>query len=339
MKKIKIREYVEESELRFQLYLMKSIRNLKKVRVLDKEEINKEFEFNIKKRINLLNLYINKETDEEIIKNCETIKVYLKNLKPLNEEEIFKEFNFQKNIYLDRIKIDKTIINEEKRNEKLKEVNNIFLNENTSKERFGELIIFMIENMKRMPSFSSYTEVWKDEFQLSALEDVFCYSHNFDENIISKRTGKKANAFAYITQICYQAFVKVIKKNKAEIEFLKTDLIEKISENNVLKQIKQEFGNEIYKNDKEDGDNIFVNVEEFNVKTKEDILNIISEKNTNDSNNPNFINRLVFIKPIELKIYDTDFIHNKFKKIDFEIIIKTEKQKKQKTKKQKKAEK
>lgn len=73
----------------------------------------------------------------------------------------------------------------------------------------GECIILIAQKSSNMPSFVNYS--FKDEMISDGIEIAFRYFHNYDENTISKRTGKKtAGAFGYLTQIICQAFVKRI---------------------------------------------------------------------------------------------------------------------------------
>jgi len=82
------------------------------------------------------------------------------------------------------------------------------------------MLLLLIKNIAKMPSFIKYTENWKTDFFSNAVEKTILYMHNFDENILSKRTAKEPKAFAYITQICYNAFIEVINTRKTEEKFL-----------------------------------------------------------------------------------------------------------------------
>ena len=89
-------------------------------------------------------------------------------------------------------------------------------NPDYTRQRFGEMVLLIIDNLMKKPCFSGYTENWSEDFKSNAIYKIFLYIHNFDPNKISKNTGKKVSSFAYLTQITYMAFVEVINKRKAE---------------------------------------------------------------------------------------------------------------------------
>jgi DNA-directed RNA polymerase specialized sigma24 family protein len=83
---------------------------------------------------------------------------------------------------------------------------------NYSKEKFGEQVLMLIHNLLKKHCFSGYTQEYKEDFAIDAIEKIFKYSHNFDPTKISDRSGKRVKAFAYLTQITTQAFISVINK-------------------------------------------------------------------------------------------------------------------------------
>lgn len=85
-----------------------------------------------------------------------------------------------------------------------------------SHERFGEVILLMIKHILTKPNFSGYTYV--TEFYSDAISKILKYLHNFDTRMISKRSGIKVNAFAYISQIIHNSIVFIIKRKKKELE-------------------------------------------------------------------------------------------------------------------------
>ena len=90
--------------------------------------------------------------------------------------------------------------------------------EKQNKERLGVMVLLIIKNLARKPCFAGYSNNWKDEFYSKAVENVFKYLKNFDEEKISKRTGKRVSAFSYITQVVYTAFLLIINERKKEEE-------------------------------------------------------------------------------------------------------------------------
>jgi len=83
---------------------------------------------------------------------------------------------------------------------------------NYTKEVFGEQVLMLIHNLLKKHCFSGYTQEYKEDFAIDAIEKIFKYSHNFDPTKISERSGKRVKAFAYLTQITTQAFISVINK-------------------------------------------------------------------------------------------------------------------------------
>ena len=93
--------------------------------------------------------------------------------------------------------------------------------EKQNKEIMGDYILKITSNLSKKSCFVGYTLNWKDEFYSKAIQHCFQYIHNFDENKISKRSGQKIKAFAYITQIIYTSFLNVITDRKKEQERLR----------------------------------------------------------------------------------------------------------------------
>jgi len=69
-------------------------------------------------------------------------------------------------------------------------------------ENFGKMLMMIAENLSSKGSFSGYT--WKKDMQSEAVLTCLKYIKNFDET-------RSSNAFAYITQICKNAFLTYIK--------------------------------------------------------------------------------------------------------------------------------
>ena len=108
-----------------------------------------------------------------------------------------------------------------------------------SYERFGAIILLMIEKILTKPNFSGYT--YHDEFYSDAIHKILKYLHNFNHNLKSKRTGQPVNAFAYISQIIHNSVIYVINSKKKE-----RDNFNKLKE---IEEAKHEYGianHEIY---------------------------------------------------------------------------------------------
>lgn len=91
-----------------------------------------------------------------------------------------------------------------------------------SHERFGEIILLMIKRILTKPQFSGYT--YRDDFYSDAVYKIIKYLHNFNHNLISERTGRPVNAFAYISQYIHNSVLYIIIKKKKENDNLK-DLV------------------------------------------------------------------------------------------------------------------
>ncbi|AUR85824.1 hypothetical protein NVP1081O_089 [Vibrio phage 1.081.O._10N.286.52.C2] len=70
-------------------------------------------------------------------------------------------------------------------------------------------IMKISENLTRRYNFSGYTLTWKEEMVGDAIEHCLRYIKNFD-------TDKYNNPHAYITRICFNAFVQRIKKERKD---------------------------------------------------------------------------------------------------------------------------
>ena len=83
-------------------------------------------------------------------------------------------------------------------------------------DRLGEIIMLIANKLSNRPNFIGYT--YKDEMVSDGIENVIKYVDKFDDI-------KYKNAFAYVTQILFFAFVRRISKEKeqAEIKFKKIE--------------------------------------------------------------------------------------------------------------------
>jgi hypothetical protein len=83
-------------------------------------------------------------------------------------------------------------------------------------EYIGECIYKIATRLSTRPNFINYT--YRDEMICDAIENCIQYIGNFN-------TEKSNNAFAYVTQICYYAFLRRIQKEKKQV-FIKQKQIE-----------------------------------------------------------------------------------------------------------------
>lgn len=239
-KKKSIRLFVSEEELKFHLNLLKYSQLLKNISDKPQKDIINLHKTEVQKRLGLL--------DKERVRTDENNTVAMDALR-LNEEYVNRwvplldidgihdVFEEKRNRFIDYLINKINTENLEKDKQTLEFVKNVKLVKNNSKEKFGEILLLIIKNMATMPSFASYTENWKTDFYSNAIEKTLLYAHNFDEDLISKRTGEKSKAFAYITQICFNAFVSVINTRKAESEFLKHTISYETSKIDSLRKV------------------------------------------------------------------------------------------------------
>lgn len=226
-KKPSIREFVSEAELKFQLYLLKYTNQVKKLEEKSIEEIEEKWAYDTNKRINRFKKDLDKPQYKDLIPQdaIEFNIKYVENLPaPTDIKYITKNFEKQRKIFLDSLK-ERIANNEtgtlEADKKMVEHVKALELKSTTSKEKFGQMLLLVIKNLATMPSFSGYSDNWKTDFFSNAIEKTLLYLDNFDENLLSKRTGNKSNAFAYVTQICFNAFVNIINIRKKEESFLK----------------------------------------------------------------------------------------------------------------------
>ena len=85
-------------------------------------------------------------------------------------------------------------------------------------EYIGECIYKIATRLSTRPNFINYT--YRDEMICDAIENCLQYINNFNPE-------KSSNAFAYITQICYYAFLRRIQKEKKQV-YIKQKTIEKV---------------------------------------------------------------------------------------------------------------
>jgi len=93
----------------------------------------------------------------------------------------------------------------------------------TQTKYLGECIILIATRLANMPCFQNYP--YKDEMISDAIENCIRYFDRYDQDAISKRTGKKTiGAFPYMTTIAYYAMVRRIATEKKQM-FLKQKYI------------------------------------------------------------------------------------------------------------------
>ena len=84
-------------------------------------------------------------------------------------------------------------------------------------EYIGECIYKIATRLSTRPNFINYT--YRDEMICDAIENCLQYLHNFN-------VEKSNNAFAYVTQICYYAFLRRIQKEKKQVYIKQKQIME-----------------------------------------------------------------------------------------------------------------
>lgn len=203
-----IKEYVSEAELTFELYKLKFSKALREIKELSTEEITELFEKKRQRRISSIGKeFIKFSKDPQVLGYLQYNLNYINSLKPLTTTEQVMD------LWQEQVAMFKEHLNKEQLSYP---DDGFILSEKVSKENFGRMIMLIVSNLGTKPCFGTYTRNWKDDFYSNAIENVLDLSHNFDNKLLSKRTGKPMKAFAYITQISYNAFVAVIKARKKE---------------------------------------------------------------------------------------------------------------------------
>ena len=84
-------------------------------------------------------------------------------------------------------------------------------------EYIGECIYKIATRLSTRPNFINYT--YRDEMICDAIENCIQYIRNFN-------VEKSSNAFAYVTQICYYAFLRRIQKEKKQVYIKQKQIME-----------------------------------------------------------------------------------------------------------------
>lgn len=162
----------------------------------------------------------NYRQDVGTYKNNNKIKKYIKLHATINAKKY--EFPAKRNLVKNRIKQRIIELSEKTRSDK------------DSYERFGSVILLMIQKILTKPQFSGYT--YKDDFYSDAVYKILKYLCNFNHKLISKRTGALVNSFAYISQIIHNSILYILNTKKKELNMMKRQIqIKQLDHNLQLK--------------------------------------------------------------------------------------------------------
>lgn len=144
----------------------------------------------------------------------------------------------------------------------------------------AKAIMSIAERFSLRPNFSGYT--FREDMVSDAVENVIRYIDNFNPE-------KSKNPFAYITQICYYAFIRRISDEKVHT-YLRFKSMQKFFENNELADMQDmddsgsfQMDNPLYDNMEEFIDNFELEVEENRKKSKK-YNQKMNKKRKNDDN-------------------------------------------------------
>lgn len=115
--------------------------------------------------------------------------------------------------YVDNKQLSEVLINYTRKYKEAKENN---LPKPRIPEYLGDSFLKIATHFCYRPNFVNYP--FTNDLISDAVENCCRYCHNFNPDYVSPKTGKKNNAFNYITQIVYFAFLRRIKLEKKEME-------------------------------------------------------------------------------------------------------------------------
>jgi hypothetical protein len=104
-------------------------------------------------------------------------------------------------------------------------------------DNLGEMFLKIVNNMANRKNFINYT--FKEEMKGRGLIFLCKYAKSFDKN------NPKANAFAYVSQICFRGFVQCIKEEQKQTA-IKDGLIKKYMEISELDKFIDSKNEELY---------------------------------------------------------------------------------------------
>ena len=237
----------------------------------------------------------NVRTDLETIKKNKRINKYIKWYTNILSKK-FKNFKKAKDV-------------QQHLKEKIIKLSEDCLVDKFSYEKFGTIIIKMVNHIMTKGQFRGYS--YQDDFVSDSVFKILKYLDNFDHKKISKISNQAVNAFAYISQIIHNAILFVIIKKKKEQDFLH----QQIQDQRVVLGLPIED----YKPD----ERIYETVELFDIiDLSEQCLNVV-EESKEKLKNKNF--RLIIeYNDFSPDIEDYNFIE-KFKRTNKNVIIKKSK--------------
>ena len=169
------------------------------------------------------------------------------NVEPIIEEIVKKDKKLKHYIDNDKLLIEMTKYATEMKEYKQNRETNPDMKSPRMSEYVGSCILKIAERLSSRPNFCGYT--YKDEMVSDGVENAMMYSHNFNPEI-------SKNAFAYLTQIIYFAFLRRISKEKEQF-YTKMKLVRD-------SDIDGKFRNRLLKNYAEKGE--YIDPEEVYLK-------------------------------------------------------------------------
>jgi hypothetical protein len=107
----------------------------------------------------------------------------------------------------------------------------------TISDNLGEMFLKIVNNMANRKNFINYT--FKEEMKGRGLIFLCKYAKSFDKD------NPKANAFAYVSMICFRGFVQCIKEEQKH-SAIKDGLIKRNMETSEQEKFINEKNEELY---------------------------------------------------------------------------------------------
>jgi len=232
--KVKKKPPIEENEFRFHLFIQKALFQLNEIKNKTHDELIAKWKKKKRKRLTLAKRNLGRkewssELAQKVIKgNIE----YTERMEfPITIDIVKANFEIARNSYI-------CWLEENKPDNYIEQLNiarqvDILKPTKETNNRFGELIVKLVNNRMRSPNFANYHN-WDIEFYSDSIEKTLLYLENYDTNLLSPRTGDTPLAFAYITSITNFAFISVINKFKKHELFIKEQIKKKTDQESGL---------------------------------------------------------------------------------------------------------
>ena len=173
------KNYIDSDELKEELH---------KFSLSYKKEVKELYEEKLK---NIKDDEVEEFCKNELLVENKRNRKNLKLGKEIKEIELDSFYDLKKQDYKDKLY-----------KEAYKEANGVI------SDRLGEMFLMLANNLSCKKNWIGYT--YREDMIGKGVYFLCKYAHNFDKN------NKKANAFAYVTQICKNGFIQVWEKEEGQ---------------------------------------------------------------------------------------------------------------------------